>query len=415
MPRAASGFADRMPRGSAVAAAVLGRRRARRPHGRGQSTRPAMPLARVLIIAPPRATRVGREATTGLHGRVKVGSMLEEARHRARRGSQAWLRRTLEEIVSQVRRLLDVTGVSFLVVDPAHAHIGPAASWFESDAVREAFVPVLDRPVRARARGRHRGRGGDGQPGADRAHRGLARRRGTAPAAVRAPRRRDRAERLWDWYSTSSFISVPGAHERRAHPRRAGDRRAPRRSGRSAQEDLRVTEVFADLGGVRARAVRAARPRGRAGARRAAPEPRLAGGQPLRSTSARSPTRSSARRPRSPTRRACGWHASSPGRRRCARWRGRAPGDRSRRGLAPARAGSVGRVAQGNQVELDDDVAARAARRRPAPVRRAVGDRRPERLRDRRRWRGWWRSRRWRRRRSPTRSTTTASGASRAR
>ena len=37
-------------------------------------------------------------------------------------------------------------GVSFLVVDGAHAHIGPAASWFASDAVRDAFGPVLDRP-----------------------------------------------------------------------------------------------------------------------------------------------------------------------------------------------------------------------------------------------------------------------------
>jgi hypothetical protein len=72
--------------------------------------------------------------------------MLEERGIEHAAGSQAWLRRTLEEIVSQVRRLLDVTGVSFLVVDQAHAHIRPAASWFASDAVREAFVPVLDRP-----------------------------------------------------------------------------------------------------------------------------------------------------------------------------------------------------------------------------------------------------------------------------
>ena len=72
--------------------------------------------------------------------------MLEERGIEHAAGSQAWLRRTLEEIVSQVRRLLDVTGVSFLVVDEAHAHISPAASWFASDAVRAAFVPVLDRP-----------------------------------------------------------------------------------------------------------------------------------------------------------------------------------------------------------------------------------------------------------------------------
>ena len=45
--------------------------------------------------------------------------MLEERGIEHAAGSQAWLRRTLEEIVSQVRRLLDVTGVSFLVVDAA--------------------------------------------------------------------------------------------------------------------------------------------------------------------------------------------------------------------------------------------------------------------------------------------------------
>ena len=47
--------------------------------------------------------------------------MLEERGIEHAAGSQVWLRRTLEEIVSQVRRLLDVTGVSFLVVDPGHA------------------------------------------------------------------------------------------------------------------------------------------------------------------------------------------------------------------------------------------------------------------------------------------------------
>ena len=61
-------------------------------------------------------------------------------------GSELWLRGTLEEIVGQIRRLLDVTGISFLVVDRARRHIDPAASWFESDAVRETFGPVLSRP-----------------------------------------------------------------------------------------------------------------------------------------------------------------------------------------------------------------------------------------------------------------------------
>src|SRR3954453_24082385 len=60
--------------------------------------------------------------------------------------TQAWLQRTLEEIVSQVRALLDVTGVSFLVVDWDARHISPAASWFASEEVRDLFTRVLDRP-----------------------------------------------------------------------------------------------------------------------------------------------------------------------------------------------------------------------------------------------------------------------------
>ena len=73
--------------------------------------------------------------------------MLQEERgvvHAA--GSQAWLRRTLQEIVLQVRTLLDVTGVSFLVIDWERRHISPAASWFASDEVRDVFGQVLDRP-----------------------------------------------------------------------------------------------------------------------------------------------------------------------------------------------------------------------------------------------------------------------------
>ena len=146
--------------------------------------------------------------------------MLEERGIEHAAGSQAWLRRTLEEIVSQVRRLLDVTGVSFLVVDAAHAHIRPAASWFASDAVRDAFVPVLDRPYEPERAGVTEAAIETRQPGADRADRGLAGRRRPARPPVRAPRRRPRRAAV-GLVQLVLVPLLPGAHARRAHPGRA--------------------------------------------------------------------------------------------------------------------------------------------------------------------------------------------------
>ena len=77
--------------------------------------------------------------------------------------------------------------------------------------------------------------------------------------------------------------------------------------------------------------------------------------------------------------------------------------------------GSVGRVAQGNQVELGDDVAhvPLAIGPRVLGVLSAIAP--EERLQRRRPGAAGGRSRPWRRARSRTRSTTTASGASRPR
>ena len=44
-----------------------------------------------------------------------------------------WLRHTLEEIVGQIRRLLDVSGCAFQVVDFEAGLISPAAAWFASE------------------------------------------------------------------------------------------------------------------------------------------------------------------------------------------------------------------------------------------------------------------------------------------
>jgi hypothetical protein len=134
--------------------------------------------------------------------------MLEERGIEHAAGSQAWLRRTLEEIVSQVRRLLDVTGVSFLVVDPGHAHIRPAASWFASDAVRDAFVPVLDRPYDPE-------RGGVTEAAVETGTPVRIERMEDWPGAAGLHDRLFEslddatARRVWEWYSSSSFLSCP--------------------------------------------------------------------------------------------------------------------------------------------------------------------------------------------------------------
>jgi GAF domain-containing protein len=172
--------------------------------------------------------------------------MLEEERgieHAA--GSQAWLRRTLEEIVSQVRRLLDVTGVSFLVVDDAHAHIRPAASWFASDAVRDAFVPVLDRPYEAERAGVTEAAVETGSPV-------LIERIEDWPGATGLHDRlfenleADDAERLWEWYSSSSFLSCPvRTRDGRILGVLAIARSLPHPA--FSAEEVRVTEVLAEL------------------------------------------------------------------------------------------------------------------------------------------------------------------------
>src|SRR5215217_210924 len=171
--------------------------------------------------------------------------MLEERGIEHAAGSQPWLRRTLEEIVSQVRRLLDVTGVSFLVVDPAHSHIRPAASWFSSDAVRDAFVPVLDRPYEPE-------RGGVTEAAIEGGAPVLIERMSDWPGAagledrLRDTLAPDVAQALWDWYSSSSFLSVP---VRTGDGRILGVLALARSLPHPAfdAEELRAARVLADL------------------------------------------------------------------------------------------------------------------------------------------------------------------------
>jgi GAF domain-containing protein len=156
-----------------------------------------------------------------------------------------WLRHTLEEILEQIRRLLDVSGCAFQVVDFEEGVIRPAAAWFATDAVRAAMTPVLERRY-DRAR-----------PGVTEAaiERGDALLIGSFDDWEGAGRLRQRLEEeldpedarlAWDWYHSSSFISCP--------VRTAGGRilgvlaisaRAPQRL--LGEDELRVVKVFADL------------------------------------------------------------------------------------------------------------------------------------------------------------------------
>ena len=165
--------------------------------------------------------------------------------HAAR--SEAWLRETLEEIVGQIRRLLDVTGISFLVVDWERSYIEPAASWFASDEVRDAFGPVLSRPYEPERAGVTEAAIEGGSPvliehigdwpGAEGLHERLQER--LDPEA---------AQRLWDWYSSSSFLSVPVRTRGRILGVLAIARSLPQPA--FSAEEKRIIEVFADLAAV---------------------------------------------------------------------------------------------------------------------------------------------------------------------
>jgi len=156
-----------------------------------------------------------------------------------------WLRHTLEEIIGQIRRLLDVSGCAFQVVDFDEGLIRPAAAWFATDAVRAAMTPVLERPY-------DRERPGVTEAAIERGDALLIRRfddwDGATALRLRLEEELEPADaRLaWDWYQSSSFISCP---VRTAGGRTLGvlaiSSRAPQRL--LGEDDLRVVRVFADL------------------------------------------------------------------------------------------------------------------------------------------------------------------------
>jgi GAF domain-containing protein/GNAT superfamily N-acetyltransferase len=162
--------------------------------------------------------------------------------------SEAWLRQTLEEILMQLRVLLDIDGCAFQVVDWERGHIHPAAAWFETPAIRATLRPVLDRPYDSE-------RGGVTEAAIERGRPLLL---SDVPAWSGGDALRERlrehldpesADAAWAWYRTSSFISCP--------VRTTGGRTlgvlalssAPPRP-RLGEEELRVTEVFANLAAI---------------------------------------------------------------------------------------------------------------------------------------------------------------------
>jgi GAF domain-containing protein len=156
-----------------------------------------------------------------------------------------WLRHTLEEIIGQIRRLLDVSGCAFQVVDFEAGMIRPAAAWFASDEARDSMTPVLERPY-------DRERPGVTEAAIESGESLLLQsfEDWEGAAGVRERLEAELAPQVarvaWDWYRSSSFISCP---VRTAGGRTLGVLAISSRAPQSllGAEDLRVVEVFAGL------------------------------------------------------------------------------------------------------------------------------------------------------------------------
>jgi GAF domain-containing protein/GNAT superfamily N-acetyltransferase len=167
----------------------------------------------------------------------QVGSATVEA--------PTWLRHTLEEIIGQIRRLLDVSGCAFQIVDFDEGMIRPAAQWFANDEVRSAMSPVLERPYDVH-------RPGVTEAAIESGDALLIERfddwEGAEPLTQRLRAELDPtdAQLALDWYRSSSFISCP---VRTAGGRTLGVLALSSRTPQPplSEDDLRVVQVFADL------------------------------------------------------------------------------------------------------------------------------------------------------------------------
>ena len=160
--------------------------------------------------------------------------------------SEAWLRHTLEEILSQIRVLLDVDGCAFQTIDFERSHITPAASWFET---RRPARPRCSRCSTARttpsAAASPRRRSSAARPcssptwSAGRARARCA--RGCARSSTRRPRRR-RGSGTGRRRSSPARSAPPAGASLGVLALSASPPRPP-----LSREHLRVTEVFASL------------------------------------------------------------------------------------------------------------------------------------------------------------------------
>src|SRR5215217_4873039 len=112
--------------------------------------------------------------------------------------SEAWLRHTLAEILSQIRVLVDIE----------RSHIFLAASWFETAAMRATMQPILERSYDPERGGVTEAAVERGEPILIRdveAWRGA----GALRARLRNQLDPEAAEAAWEWYRASTFISCP--------------------------------------------------------------------------------------------------------------------------------------------------------------------------------------------------------------
>ena len=122
--------------------------------------------------------------------------------------TEGWLHDTLEQLITQIRALLDVTGVAFVTVDEDRAAIRPAAAWFATSEIAGAFNPLLTRPYDPE-------RGGVTEAAVESGTAVLIPRVSEWPGAEGLRERLgesldDRLAALaWQFYSTASFISAP--------------------------------------------------------------------------------------------------------------------------------------------------------------------------------------------------------------
>ena len=175
-----------------------------------------------------------------LPGEASTDSRIEHAA-----SSESWLRHTLEEILSQIRVLLDVDGCAFQTIDRERRLITLAASWFQTPELRSVMQPIFQRPYDPE-------RGGVTEAAVERGEtvliRDIERWKGAGALRARLARQLDpqAAQTAWEWYRTSSFISCP---VRTTQGRTLGvlALSASPPLAPLSEEHLRVTEVFANL------------------------------------------------------------------------------------------------------------------------------------------------------------------------